>query len=115
MADDAHASINARLRRGRSLVTSEDDISCTEGSSWYEECNQCHCEGGAASCTEMGCVSDFSDLDGTCEGNSEWKKDCNWCHCTQGKGVCTLIDCSINGLHYLLCILCYFLSFNKKY
>ena len=83
---------------GKSLDALDEAITCTEGSSWYEECNQCHCTSGVGVCTLIGCISDFSHLDGTCEGNSKWKKDCNWCHCVQGKGICTQMNCPIEGV-----------------
>ena len=106
MAEDLYA--NEWLIHGVSLETSseEHNISCTEGSIWYEKCNECRCEGGSASCTEMWCGDgDFSDLDGTCEGNSSWKIDCNWCYCDQGRGYCTQMFCfSSEGLHDIFCI-----------
>ena len=91
------------LNHGISLETSssEEDISCTEGSVWYKECNKCRCEGGMGFCTEKACNGDSSDLDGTCEENSSWKVDCNWCDCFEGSARCTQIYCPgfIGGLH----------------
>ncbi|XP_068243609.1 uncharacterized protein [Palaemon carinicauda] len=76
---------------------SDDEVLCTNGSRFRDECNWCSCgEAGIPSCTLISCVPELieaSKNEPMCIGNSQWKIDCNWCNCANGKAVCTLKEC----------------------
>lgn len=66
-----------------------EPLTCVDGSSWNDGCNQCRCFNGKSACTLRACLSDFK-TQGSCVTGSRWSPDgCNWCDCVNGVGVCT--------------------------
>ncbi|XP_018007214.1 kielin/chordin-like protein isoform X2 [Hyalella azteca] len=66
---------------------------CTDGSSWFDGCNNCWCMGGATACSLKFCP-DGTKKPPTCVDGSRWMMDnCNWCSCSSGTPVCTKRAC----------------------
>ncbi|XP_053651879.2 von Willebrand factor-like [Cherax quadricarinatus] len=72
---------------------------CSPGSSWMTNCNNCSCTstGTLAACTKLLCILGYKHPLGTnsCKDGSWWMKDeCNWCECVRGGAICTYSSCT---------------------
>ncbi|XP_070578366.1 neurogenic locus notch homolog protein 1-like isoform X4 [Ptychodera flava] len=79
---------------------SHEGTQYNHGSMRPQDCNQCYCNNGAWTCTEMACHT------GNCEHGgvsyppgSTRQEDCNTCTCMDGRWGCTEMACSVGCYH----------------